>query len=238
MVRGLTGYLLGIAITAVIGVGAWMLWGQDILDRVQHADDIAAGGGPENERIYRASNLRPLLAEVKDELGRNAPMSKIVLRPTSLEFDTVKGGSLRALLVRYEPGGKEIGIGRRRIIGGDGSSLEETSPGIRVKPSFPLGRFDVRAPQRIVAGIRRRQRGVDFHLSIATLSRDHRGQALRWTMFGRRADTEAGVAYEARANGTGVLPYDPSRGSERLIPCLKEAAGDPKATQECLRRYQ
>ena len=80
------GYLVGLVITAVIGVVAWLTVGQDILDRVNESNARSGGGGPQDERIVSEKRFRPIVAGVRRRLGARGRLTTVTLRPQSAEF--------------------------------------------------------------------------------------------------------------------------------------------------------
>lgn len=189
------GFIRGLALTAIIAVGGWLLVGQRILDQVKEANDRAAGSGPFDQRMVSARRFAPIVAELRRREGAGAPMVTVVMRADSVEFVLrARGGGLRGWrwrgngpLRRFEPGA--------------------TADPVYLRPTWPLSRLDPRAPGRVSRAISRRE-GGDFLLSIGDVGRSGSGGRILWVMRGLVG--ERGVAYAARANGTRIGVYNPS----------------------------
>jgi hypothetical protein len=188
------GFLRGLILTAIVGVGGWFLFGQDILDEVQKQNERAAGGGPFDERMVSAKRFAPIVAELRRIEGPRAPMVTVVMRPDSVEFVLrTRDGGLR--------GWRWRGEGPLRPF--------EPQPGadrVYLRRTWPLSRLDARAPGRVSRSISERE-GGDFHLSIGDFGRAGSGR-LVWVMRGLVG--ERGVAYAARADGRRVGVYNPA----------------------------
>jgi hypothetical protein len=190
----LGGFIRGLVLTAIVGVGGWFLFGQDILDDIREQNERGAGGGPFDERLVSPQRFGPIVAELREREGSRAPMVTVVMRSDSVEFVLRERGRLRGWrwrgrkgpLVRFEP-----------QAGADPVYLRRT---------WPLSRLDVRAPGRISRSVSKRE-GGDFRVSIGDVGRAGSGRII-WVMRGLVG--ERGVAYAARADGRGVGRYNPS----------------------------
>jgi hypothetical protein len=188
------GFIRGLVLTAVVGVGGWFLVGQDIVDDIQEQQDRGSGGGPFDQRLVSAKRFAPIVAQLREREGRRAPMVTVVMRADSVEFVLRERGELRGWRWR----------GRK----GPLRPFEPQAGADRVylRRTWPLSRLDARAPGRISRSISERE-GGDFRVSISDVSRAGSG---RITWIARGLVGERGVAYAARADGRGIGPYNPA----------------------------
>ena len=188
------GFIRGLVLTALIGVGAWLLFGQKILDDLEERNERAAGGGPFEERMVSARQFGPIVADLREREGRRAPMVTVVMRADSVEFVLRESGRLRGWRWRGKKGPL------RRF-----APQATADPAYRRK-TWPLSRLDPRAPGRISRSISARE-GGDFRISIGDAGRAGSGRIV-WVMRGLVG--ERGVAYAGRADGRGVGVYNPA----------------------------
>jgi hypothetical protein len=193
-VHTIGGFIRGLIITAIVGVGGWFLVGQDVVDDIREQNERGSGGGPFDERLVSAKRFGPIVAELREREGPRAPMVSVVMRSDSVEFLLRERGELRGWRWR---GGKGPLVPFEPQAGADPVHLRRT---------WPLSRLDVRAPGRISRSVSRRENG-DFRVSIGDVGRAGSGRVI-WVMRGLVG--ERGVAYAARADGRGVGPYNPS----------------------------
>ena len=228
--RSIVGRLLSLLVTLAIGGVLWLTVGKDVLDDVQSDTERQGGGGPQSERIVDAGNFGPMVKALRREVGRDARMLSVTLRPTSAEFVVRDGDS--ALGYRSEDGGDDL----ERV------QVNVTGPGGVREGAWPISKLDPDAPERMARAISDKE-GGDFHLSLADLERQGSGK-LVWVMRGTIG--ERGVAYAARPDGSKARVYDPGSDPDvssvppsvsRLTDCVRRASGDPQALQECTRRY-
>lgn len=219
-------FLPGLLITAVVGLVAWFIVGQGILDKVDESNARAGGGGPRNERIVSPGRFTPVVAQMRREVGPEARLSLITMRPESVEFEVVRSGRARGY--RWRRDHEKL---QTFEVGGSGRAGQPSAQ------PWSMKLLDPRVPQRITDAISAAERG-DFHLSIGTMERADSG-AVVWVMRGTIG--ERGVAYSALPDGTRVKAYDPSspelsRGA-RLGQCIQAARSDPAKLQRCVARY-
>jgi hypothetical protein len=219
-------YLIGLAITALVGVGGWLLFGDEILDRIDESNAVSGGGGPPEKRIVSANRFTPVAAKLRRAAGPEARGVSVTVRPQSVELVAVSGG--RASGYRWRD--RREGIERFAVGGAGEAGQVDGNP-------WPLRRLDPRAPERITRAVSEAE-GGDFQLSIGDLQRAGSGR-LVWVMRGRIG--ERGIAYSARPDGGGVKPYDPSspdlsKGAA-LSECIKRAGADPAKVQRCADRF-
>src|SRR5215208_7012725 len=95
--RTLTGLFLSVVIAAV----AWFTIARGILADVNESSARAGGGGPMDQRIVSARQFTPVVASLKREVGAEARLSLITMRPESVEFEVVRGGRARGYRWRH-----------------------------------------------------------------------------------------------------------------------------------------
>ena len=181
--------LMGLAVTAVVAAIAWFTIGKSTLDDINRSNARAGGGGPPNERIVSASRFTPIVARLKREVGPEARLVAVTLRPDSVEFEVFQGGRARGYRYRDGRDGLEI-----YDVGATGK------PGQPSNGAWRMWLLDPRAPERITRAVSSAEHG-DFQLSIGDIQRAETGKLI-WTMRGRIG--ERGVAW-----------YAPPRGSPR-----------------------
>lgn len=216
----------GLALTAVVALVAWFTVGQGILDRINESNARSGGGGPQNQRTVSQAQLAPIVKRLRAEVGAEARLVSVTLRPDSVEFEVVRGGRARGYRWRR-------GSGRLMTFGVGGSG----QAGRASNAPFAMRLLDTAAPERIARAISAREHG-DFHLSIGDLQRADSGRPV-WVLRGTIG--ERGVAWYAPPRGSPVKPYDPSspdlsRGAA-LGQCIQGAHGDPARLSRCLSRY-
>jgi hypothetical protein len=218
--------LIRLALAAAIAAIAWFTIGKSTLDDINKSNARAGGGGPPNERIVSARRFTPIVARLKREVGPEARLVTVTLRPGSVEFEVVQGARAR---------------GYRYRDGHDG--LETYDVGTTGKAGQPsngpwrMSLLDPRAPERIARAISRAEHG-DFQLSIGDIQRAETGKVI-WTMRGRVG--ERGVAWYAPPRGSPIKPFDPSKPElskgAALGDCIQKARGDVAKVQRCVARY-
>ena len=188
------GFIRGLVLTIVVGVGGWFLVGQDRLDDIREQNERGAGGGPFDERLVSPKRFGPIVAELREREGARAPMVTVVMRSDSVEFVLRERGELRGW--------------RWRGVEGPLRPFEPQAGAdpVYLRRTWPLSRLDVRAPARISRSVSERE-GGDFRVSIGDVGRAGSGR-LAWVMRGLVG--ERGVAYAARADGRRIGPYNPS----------------------------
>src|SRR6059058_2180400 len=89
--------LLRLALTAIVAAVAWFTVGKST-----DSNTRAGGGGPLNERIVSARRFTPIVARLRRQVGSEAQLVAVTLRPDSVEFEAVEGGRARGY--RYRDG--------------------------------------------------------------------------------------------------------------------------------------
>jgi hypothetical protein len=223
---GLGRHVIGLLLTVIVAVVAWFAVGRGIVDKINQSNALGDGGGPESRRIVTAARFTPVVARFRAEVGGEARLVSVTMRPQSVEFVALTGGRARGYRWRDGKSGFQT-----FEVGGAGQAGQAASP------PFPLARLDPRAPQRITRTISAAEQG-DFHLSIGDLKRADSGKVV-WVMRGTIG--ERGIAYSADPGGAGVKPYDPSSPelsrAARLGRCIHGARHDPVALQRCVSRF-
>jgi hypothetical protein len=224
--RSPLGYLIGFALTAIVAVVGWLVFGQRILDSIDSSNARSGGGGPPGKRIVSARRFTPVVARVRKAIGPEARLVSVTMRPQSVEFVAVVNRVASGY--RWREGYK--GLQRFEVGGSGAAGTVDSAP-------WPVNRLDPRAPERLTKAISAAEDG-DFHLSIGDLQRADSG-SLVWVMRGTIG--ERGVAWFSPPDGRGAKPYDPSspelsRGA-RLGQCISKAGGDVAKVQRCVRLY-
>src|SRR4051812_45136896 len=217
--------IVGLALSAVIAVVAWFTVGQGILDKINESNARSGGGGPQNERTVSEAQLAPIVKRLRTQIGAEAQLVSVTLRPDSVEFEVVRKG--RASGYRWRRGSDRL---TTYEVGGSGQAGQASNG------PFPGSLLDTKAPERIARTISAREHG-DFHLSIGDLQRADSGKPV-WILRGTIG--ERGVAWYAPPNGSPVRPYDPSspdlsKGAA-LGQCIQGAHGDPARLSRCVSR--
>src|SRR3954447_4836599 len=218
--------IVGLALSAVIAAIAWFTVGQGILDKINESNERSGGGGPQEERTVSENQLAPIVKRLRAEVGSEARLVSVTLRPDSAEFEVVQGGRARGY--RWRRGSEKLITFE---VGGSGQAGQASNA------PFPGSLLDTTAPGRIAKTISAREHG-DFHLSIGDLQRADSGKPV-WILRGTIG--ERGVAWYAPPNGSPVRPYDPSspdlsKGAA-LGQCIQGAHGDPARLSRCVSRY-
>jgi hypothetical protein len=218
--------LMRLAVTAVVAAIAWFTIGKSTLDDINKSNARAGGGGPPNERIVSARRFTPIVARLRREVGPEARLVAITVRPDSVEFEVFQGG--RASGYRYRDGHDGL---ERYDVGATGK------PGQPSNGPWRMSLLDPRAPERITGAVSRAEHG-DFQLSIGDIQRAETGKLI-WTMRGRIG--ERGVAWYAPPRGSPIKPFDPSKPElskgAALGDCIQKAHTDVAKVQRCVARY-
>jgi hypothetical protein len=219
-------YLTGLVLTAAVAAVAWFTVGQGVRDKVNESNARSGGGGPPEQRIVSARRFTPIVERLRDEVGSEARLVSVTIRPDSVEFVVFQRG--RASGYRYRDG--RDGLQRFEVGGAGQAGRAESAP-------WPVSLLDPKAPQRITRAISTAERG-DFNLSIGDLERASSGKVV-WVMRGRIG--ERGIAYSAAPEGSRIKPYDPSSpelsSGARLGQCIQRAKGDPAKLQRCVKLH-
>ena len=218
--------LVGIAVTAIVAAVAWFTVGQGVIDKVNESNERSGGGGPFDQRTVSEHQFGPLVQRLHREIGSEARVSLITMRPDSVEFEVVQ--NRRASGYRWRPGSDRF---ERYDVGGTGQAGQASGD------PFPQSQIDTAAPGRMSKAISAAEHG-DFHLSIGDLQRAETGKLI-WTLRGTIG--ERGVAYSASPHGTPIKPYNPaspdvSKGAA-LGACIQKAGSDVAKVQRCVARY-
>jgi hypothetical protein len=218
--------LVGLALTAAIAAIAWFTVGKSTLDDINKSNARAGGGGPLNERIVSARRFTPIVARLRREVGPEAQLVAVTLRPDSVEFEVAQGARARGY--RYRDGQDRF------------ETYDVGTTGKRGQPSngpWRMSLLDPRAPERITRAISNAEHG-DFQLSIGDIQRAETGKVI-WTMRGRVG--ERGVAWYAPPRGSPIKPFDPSKPElskgAALGDCIRKAHNDVARVQRCVARY-
>ena len=217
----------GLALSAIIAVVAWFTVGQGILDKINESNARSGGGGPQSERTVSQSQLAPIVKRLSAQVGAEAQLVSVTLRPDSVEFEVVQGNRARGY--RWRRGSDRLTTFE---VGGSGQAGQASNG------PMPFRLLDTAAPERIAKAISVREHG-DFHLSIGDLQRADSGKPV-WILRGTIG--ERGVAWYAPPRGSPVKPYDPSspdlsKGAA-LGQCIQSAHGDPSRLSRCVSRYR
>lgn len=218
--------LIGIALTAIVAAIAWFGFGQGILDKIDESTERSGGGGPFDERTVSEKQFAPIVEKLRGEIGSEASLVSVTMRPDSVEFEVLSGG--RASGYRWTRG--EDGFHRYDVGTTGQAGRPDNEP-------FPQSLLDTKATGRMSKAISEAEHG-DFHLSIGDLQRADTGKVV-WTLRGTIG--ERGVAYYAPPHGTPIKPFDPSkpelsRGAA-LGECIRAAGADVAKVQRCVKRY-
>jgi hypothetical protein len=218
--------LLGLALTAIVAAVAWFGFGQGILDKVNDDNARAGGGGPFDQRMVSEKQFAPIVKRLHDQIGGQASLASVTLRPDSVEFEVVK--DRRASGYRWQRGADRF---VRFAVGGTGEAGKPSNT------PFPQSQLDTKAAARMSRAISKAERG-DFQLSIGDLQRAETGKLI-WTLRGRIG--ERGVAYYAVPHGTPIKPFDPSKpelsSGAALGDCIHRAGTDVAKVQRCVKRF-
>jgi hypothetical protein len=218
--------LVGIALTAIVAAVAWFTVGQGVLDKINDSNERSGGGGPFDERTVSEKQFGPLVQRLHGEIGSEASISLVTMRPDSVEFEVVQ--NRRASGYRWRRGSDRF---ERYEVGGTGQAGQASND------PFPQSQLDTKATERMSKAISEAEQG-DFHLSIGDLQRADTGK-LFWTLRGTIG--ERGVAYYAPPHGTPIKAYNPgsselSKGAA-LGECIRKAGADVAKVQRCVARY-
>src|SRR3954468_8013906 len=219
--------IVGLALSAVIAAIAWFTVGQGILDKINESNERSGGGGPQQERTVSETQLAPIVKRLRSEVGSEARLVSVTLRPDSVEFEVVgTNGSARGY--RWRRGSERL---TTYEVGGSGQAGQPSNA------PFPGALLDIKAPEKIAKTISANEHG-DFHLSIGDLQRADSGKPV-WILRGTIG--ERGVAWYAPPHGSPVRVYDPSsldlsKGAA-LGQCIQGAHGDPARLSRCVSRY-
>ena len=210
----------------MVAAVAWFTVGQGVLDKINDSNARSGGGGPFGERTVSENEFGPLVNRLHGEIGSEASISVVTMRPDSVEFEVVQ--RRRASGYRWRRGSDRF---ERYDVGGTGQAGQASN-----RP-FPQSQIDTAAPERMSKAISEAEHG-DFHLSIGDLQRAETGKLI-WTLRGTIG--ERGVAYSASPHGTPIKPYNPagpdlSKGAA-LGDCIQKAGADMAKVQRCVQRY-
>src|SRR4051794_24834379 len=187
--------LLGIALTAIVAAVAWFTVGQGVIDKINDSNAQAGGGGPFDQRTVSEKQFGPLVKRLHGEIGSEASIAVVTMRPDSDEFEVVQ--RRRASGYRWRRGSDRF---ERYEVGGTGQAGRPSNA------PFPQSQLDTGAPERMSRAISAAEHG-DFHLSIGDLQRAEPGKLI-WTLRGTIG--ERGVAYYAGPHGSPIKAYNPA----------------------------
>lgn len=219
------GRLISLAFSAGLGAILYFGFGKGIIDNVKNDTQRQGGGGPQEERIVDKRNFGPIVKALRKEVGSEAQLLTVTMRPTSVEFIVRDGGGAKGY--RAEPGSDNL----------DDVEVNLSGTGTVAENAWPIGKLDPAAPGRIAKAVSRKESG-DFHLTIATLERETSGKVL-WDMKGTIAGR--GLSYTARPNGSKVRTFDPTSPEISGVPggvgsigkCIRKAGSDADRIQAC-----
>ena len=219
LLRRPLGALLSLAFTAGIAAIMYFAFGKGILNNVKNL--TRDGGGPQEERMVDKRQFGPIVKSLRKEVGSEAQLLTVTMRPTSVEF-AVRDGS-RAKGYRAEPGSDDL----------DDVGVNLSGSGTVKENAWSIGKLEPGAPGRIAKAISRKESG-DFHLSIATLERETDGRLL-WDMKG--TIDGRGVSYTAAPDGSKVRTFKATDGVPKSVrnigECLREAGSEAGKMQAC-----
>src|SRR2546423_5829823 len=87
--------LVRLGLTAIVAAIAWFTVGQSTLDKINKSNARAGGGGPLNERIVAARRFTPIVARLKRQVGSEARLVAVTMRPERVEVEGLPGGRAR-----------------------------------------------------------------------------------------------------------------------------------------------
>jgi hypothetical protein len=179
--------LIGLAITGVL---LWVAVTQvfpEVRDRIDESTSRSGGGGPFDKRLVSKDQFTRVVNDVLDDVGGEARLVSVTMRPLTVEVVTVDGRGLRWRF-RHD-------------------DLQRFDAGRQTKAdSWPITKLLPDAPQKVSKAINEFE-GGDYHNSYATLERAESGK-LVWVMRGTIRDR--GVAYSADYKGGHVKRYNPA----------------------------
>ena len=189
-----------LAFTAGLAGILYLTVGKGIVDDVKNDTERQGGGGPQEERIVNKRNFGPIVKALRKEVGSEAELVTVTMRPTSAEFVVRDGSGAKGY--RAEPGGDEL----------EDVGVNLSGSGAVEESAWSIGKLDAAAPGRIAKAISRKESG-DFNLTIATFERETSGKLL-WDMKDRRRT--GGLLHRAPGwvEGQDVRPDQP-RGLRR-----------------------
>ena len=225
LLRRPLGRLISLAFTAGLAGILYLTVGKGIVDDVKIDTERQGGGGPQEERIVNKRNFGPLVKALRKEVGSEAELVTVTMRPTSAEFVVRDGSGAKGY--RAEPGGDEL----------EDVGVNLSGSGAVEESAWSIGKLDAAAPGRIAKAISRKESG-DFNLTIATFERETSGKLL-WDMKGTVAGR--GVSYTARPDGSKVKTFDPTspevsgvpKGVQGIGECIRRAGSDADEIQAC-----
>ncbi len=225
LLRRPLGRLISFAFTAGLAGVLYLTVGKGMIDDVKNVTARQDGGGPQEERIVNKRNFGPMVKALRKEVGREAQLLTVTMRPASVEFVVRDGAGAKGY--RAEPGSNEL----------DDAEVNLSGSGTVEENAWSIGKLDSAAPGRIAKAVSGKESG-DLHLTIATLERESNGKLL-WDMKGTIAGR--GVSYTARPDGSKVKSFDPTSLESSGVPkgvgsigeCIRKAGTDANAIQEC-----
>lgn len=219
LLRRPLGRLISLAFSAGLAAILYFTFGKGIINDVKNV--ARDGGGPQDERIVDKRQFGPIVKTLRKEVGSEAQLLTVTMRPTSVEFSVRDGSRVKGY--RAEPGSDDL----------DDVGVNLSGSGTVEENAWSIGKLEPGAPGRIAKAISRKESG-DFHLSIATLERESNGKLL-WDMKGTIAGR--GVSYTARPDGSKVRTFDPTDGVPKSVKnigeCIRKAGSDANRIQAC-----
>lgn len=224
LLRRPLGRLISLAFSAGLVAILYFTVGKGLIDDAKYGTESQGGGGPQEERIVNKGNFDPIVAALRKEVGSEAQLLTVTMRPTSVEFIVRDGGGAKGY--RAEGGSDDL----------DDVGVDLSGPGVE-ENAWSISKLDPAAPDRIAKAISRKESG-DFNLSVATLERETSGKLL-WDMKGTIA--ARGVSYTARPDGSKVKTFYPTSPESTGVPegvqsigeCIRKAGSDADKIQAC-----
>jgi hypothetical protein len=212
--------------------------GSDGGDKSDGGDGSSGGDEASSDKPpppLSTGGLAHALAALREEVGRNPKLLRVLTAPDGIELDVRSGN---------EP------VGYRWIDG----ELTELQFVVVVGPEdgeFPASQVDPGSLGRLLEGAKRHDRGRDLEVVNAILAPDLIESKLQWVL-NEQAPNGANLTFKARpsgravqqiggtgAPGTGLPPQTQRalRDAQRRSECIENADGKVSAITQCMEQF-
>ncbi len=95
LLRRPLGRLVSLALTAGLAGVLYLTVGKGIVEDVKNEIERQSGGGPQEQRIVNRRNFGPIVKALRKQIGSEAQMVTVTMRPGSVEFIVRDGGAAK-----------------------------------------------------------------------------------------------------------------------------------------------
>lgn len=252
---GVVKIALVLLVAAVLGVGAYALFGIGInvnlpdlpeadpggvtnLQNTELSDTTIGSGEPAPRQPadpFTSASFGEALARVSEAAGASAQLTRLFINGTQTQFIVRRGNGVESYSVRADNGDL---LKQEATISITGSATIKDF-------SFPLSGVKASAIDPMLASARKLSGAEDFEPSVLTLERriPFGSRALEWTINAQgggryllyRAKPDGGDVRNEGGEGTAIPPA--AQDAQKLSDCIQAAGSDTDAIFACLDQH-